>query len=71
VVDPLEAVRARVQRLDDRSISDEARRWAADELRLYTPPEVNPETRGAWISSLEIAFEAGRILGRSEATRSP
>lgn len=61
-----EKVRGQLATLDEKSVSDEARWWADDETK-WTPPEMNVETRGAWRASLEIAFEAGRLLARLEA----
>ncbi len=49
-----------VKRLSDRDMSDEARRWADEEADV-SPMPVNA---GEWKASLEIAFEAGRMLER-------
>lgn len=46
----------RMRQLDERQISDEARRYAADETNISE----RPEDTGAWVASMEIAFEAGR-----------
>lgn len=63
--DPVEAIRARMAKIDEKDLSDAARRWADGESPFA--PEANPETLGAWRASLEIAFEAGRFLGLAQA----
>jgi hypothetical protein len=47
-----------MQRLDERDISDEARRWASDESEER--PDLVPSNTGEWQATMEIAFEAGR-----------
>lgn len=49
-----------IEQLDDRDISDAARRWAAEELLVTAMPE----TSGAREAELATAFEAGRIYER-------
>ena len=51
-----EAFWNRMRKLDDRQISDEAKWWSSDESTITELPD----TKGAWLASMEIAFEAGR-----------
>ncbi len=45
-----------MRQLDQRQISDEARYYATDETHVSELPE----SKGAWMASMEAAFEAGR-----------
>lgn len=49
-----------IERLDDRDISDAARRWAAEELLATAAPD----SGGAREAELATAFEAGRVYER-------
>lgn len=52
------------QRYDDRSSSDEARWWSDHEAGMAGSME--PEARGAWKASLELAFDMGKLFARIE-----
>lgn len=51
-----------MRRLDDREVSDEARGWARHETEIVD----QPADKGAWLASMEIAFEAGRRWERKQ-----
>lgn len=53
---------------DKKSLSDEARRWATDELAIFDEAAFQSpnHVRGVLRDMLAVAFEAGRILERRE-----
>ena len=64
-----EHVRALMAIRDERDISDPARAWASDELKIVEDAtvQIEPEVLGAWRASLELAFDAGRLYAERHA----
>jgi len=57
------ALREWSKHVDERDLSDEAHWWAQDERETIAMPA----NEGEWMASLEMAFEAGRMLEQNRA----